>query len=265
VRLRQNVKNAEDILKGLINDPDLNQARDIELIPTDVPALAPVIIDQLGEITAALMNRSELREARLAIEQAQVAIGVAKNQALPRLDAVFRSIIDGLGKNPDKAFSQLSMNDFHEYFIAVEFEWPIGNRGPEAALRRARYQQAQAIAGQKAQIENGIVEVYRAIRDLQASYDQIGPSFRAAMASLNQLRAIQQRQETRSAPNLEVELNAHEALAGARGNLLRVLAEYNIGLVDLERRKGTLLHYNNVMIRGADGERYEKAYRAVQP
>ena len=254
VQQRSEVKNAEDALKSLINDPALNLSQDIEIIPTDVPTMEPLVIDQLGEVTAGLTYRAELNEAKVAIEQAQIGIGVAKNRALPRLDLLFRYIVDGLGPNADKAFSQLGEHDFHEYVVSVDFEWPIGNRGPEAALRRARLQQAQAIASHKVTIENVVTEVKRAIRDLQTSFDQIGPSYRAAKASEDQLRAIQQRQETRSPPNLEVELNAHEALAQARDALVQVLANYNVGLVNLERRKGTLLKYNNIIIQGADEE-----------
>ena len=83
----------------------------------------------------------------------------------------------------------MSNNDFTEWLVQLQFEWPIGNRGPEAALRRARLQQAQAIHAHRDAIEQVITEVNTAIRDLQTSYDQIGPSLRAAKASQEQLRA----------------------------------------------------------------------------
>lgn len=265
IQERNAVKNAEDALKNLINDPDLNQATDIEIVPVDTPSSETVMIDELGEVAAALTHRSELHEAKLAIQQAQLGIGVAKNQAMPRLDLLFRYIVDGLGSNADRAFSQMSENDFNEYVTALEFEWPIGNRGPEAALRRARYQQAQAIAAHRAQIENIITEVRKAIRDLQTHYETVSPSYRAARASEDQLRAIQSREESRSPPSLEVELNAHEALAGAREALVRSLANYHLGLINLERQKGTLLHYNNVVIEGIEAADHTRRFEALGP
>ena len=265
IQERNAVKNAEDALKNLINDPDLNQATNIEIIPIDTPSSETVMIDETGEVTAALTHRSELHEAKLAIQQALLGIGVAKNQALPRLDLLFRYIVDGLGSNADRAFSQMSENDFNEYVTALEFEWPIGNRGPEAALRRARYQQAQAMAAHRAQIENIITEVKKAIRDLQTHYETVGPTYRAARASEDQLRAIQKREESRSPPSLEVELNAHEALAGAREALVRSLANYHLGLINLERQKGTLLHYNNVAIEGIEAADHTRRFEALGP
>lgn len=265
VRFSNDVKNAEDALKRLLNDPELNQAADIEIIPTQTPAMSPIVLDQLGELTAALQNRTELREAKLRIQQAQISIGVAKNQALPRLDLLFRYIVDGLGANMDRAFSQLSEHDFNEYVLQLQFEWPIGNRGPEAALRRSRLQQAQAIAAHRDAIEQVITEVNTAIRDLQTSYDQIGPSYRGARASQEQLRATVLRGENLTPEQLQVELDANESLAGARTTLVQVIAEYNIAMINLERRKDTLLDFNNIKIRGIDEDKYVQPYKPIGP
>ncbi len=265
IRFRNDIKNAEDALKRLLNDPELGQAEDIEIVPSDQPAITPVIVDQLGELTAALNNRAELHEAKLTIQQAQIAIGVAKNQALPKLDLLFRYVVDGLGPNTDRAFKQMADHDFTEYVLQLQFEWPIGNRGPEAAIRRARLQQAQAIAAHRDAIEQVITEVNTAIRDLQTAYDQIGPSIRGARASQEQLRATILRGERRDPPTLEVELTAHETLAGQRQQLLQVLADYNIALINLERQKGTLLDYNNIVIRGANEEKFLEPLQPFGP
>lgn len=249
IRLRNEVRNAEDALKALVNDPKFNLSKDVEIVPIDVPLIEAVMVDKMGEAAAALEHRAELNEARLAIEKAQIGVGVAKNQALPRLDLLFRYTVDGLGTNADKAFSQLVNHDFTEYYTAIEFEWPIGNRGPEAKLRQARLRQAQAIVAYRAQIENVIAETLKAVRDMQTSYEQIGPSLRSAQASVDQLRATQERMIKRDPPNLQVELDAHQALASARDQLLQVVVNYNLALTNLERRKGTLLEYYNIRMR----------------
>ncbi len=256
-----NMHSAEVFLKGIINDPALNQVVDVDIIPTDTPTLEPLMLDQLGELSAALTHRAELHEARLAIEQAQIAIGVAKNQALPQLNLLFRYVVDGLGGTPHSAFSQLSDHDFTEYVVGLEFEWPIGNRGPEAALRRARLQQAQAIAAHRTQIELVITEVKQTILDLQSNFEQVGPNFRAARAAFDQLRATRAKMERRDPANLNVELTANQDLASARLGLLQAIVDYNVNIVDLERRKGTLLRFNNVVICGGEDESYQKPYR----
>ena len=72
-------------------------------------------------------------------------------------------------------------------------------------------------------------------------------------------------QERLDPPSLQVELDAHEALAGARDGLLTVLSNYNIALSDVERRKGTLLEYNNIVIRGVDNESSQDPYQPYKP
>jgi outer membrane protein TolC len=184
---------------------------------------------------------------------------------MPRLDLLFTYIIDGLGSNASRAFSQLSENDFNEYVVGLQFEWPIGDRGPEAAIRRARLQQAQAIASVRAQIELTISQVKQTMFDLQSTFLQINPNFNAARASFAQLEAIRAKMEKRDPASLEVELTADQKLATSRQQLVTALADYNISIVDLERQKGTLLRYNNIIIRGADDENCQKPCAPSMP
>lgn len=264
VALTKRVRDAEDALKRLMNDPEMDLSKDVGIIPVDLPLIEPVVLDQIGEIAAGLSNREELREAKLAIEKAEIGIGVAKNQALPKLDLLFRYVVDGLGTNSDRAFSQLSENDFHEYVVGLQFEWPIGNRGPEAKLRQARLQQAQAIAAYRDLIENVILEVQQAIRMIQSEYEQVGPSYRWVTSSEEWAEATKARQERRDAPNLQIELDSYESLSMGRRQLLDSLVRYNVALSNLERQKGTLLEYNNIVIRGAEDPKQMSPYRPVQ-
>lgn len=262
---KANVRNAEDALKAIMNDPDLNMATQVEIIPTDEFALDPILLDRLGEVQAALDWRPELKQARLQIEKARVTIGAAKNQALPKFDVVFRYIVDGLGADWSRAFKQMSHNDFTEYYVGVEFEWPIGDRGPEAVVRRARLQQAQAITSQAAQIEQIINEVLHAVREVQVAYEQLPSYLRSAQASEDQLRATIARQLAKDPANLEVELNATESLAAARDSLVSILSNYNTSIVSLEQKKGTLLKYNNIELRDPEQGRPATADWIPQP
>jgi outer membrane protein len=257
----ERVWDAEDALKRLMNDPGLNLSQNVGIIPVDAPTIEPIMFDELGEVTAGLSSREELHEAKLAIEKAQLGIGVAKNQALPKLDLLFRYVVDGLGTNADRAFSQLSENDFHEYVVGLQFEWPVGNRKAEAVLREARLQQAQAIAAERDVIENVIMEVKQAIRAIETDYDQIGPSARWVTAAAEWVEATKARQERRDPPTLQVELDGYDALQISRRALLDSLVNYNVALVNLERAKGTLLDYNNIVIRPAENENGMNPYR----
>jgi outer membrane protein TolC len=248
VRVKQSVLNAEDNLKNFLNDPSLNLVDGVEIVPNEFLTAEPITLDRLAELQSALDNRQELKEAELGIESAQINVGVAKNQALPRFDVVFDYTYDALGKSQHDSFQNLSDFDFHNYRVQLQFEWPIGNRGARAALIRARRQHAQALAALKQQIEVIILDVNVAIRELNTNYEQIGANLTSVQSQIEQVEAIRERAERMDPDQLNRELGAIQGIASARRNLLLALQNYNVAISRLERAKGTLLDYDDVVV-----------------
>ena len=211
----------------------------------------------MAQVQSALDNRSELREAKLTVENARVNVGVAKNQALPRLDVTFEAQLTGLGPNSHQAFRQLGEFDFLDYLVVVNFEWPIGNRAARALWRQARLQYAQAATFVRQTIEDVVADVNSAIRRLYTEYDQLAPRAKSTASQLEFLESIQARETTKNAEQLNTELSAQGSLANERLNLLQSLVDYNRAITNLERAKGTLLEYNNVLLE--DGVTDEEA------
>lgn len=245
---RANVLDAEDKLIAIMNDPDINLADSLELIPRDLPLAERVVVDRLAEVQSALDNRTELREQQLRVANAQVLVGQAKNQELPRFDLTFRTTYHGLGGTADRSFDEVTTGNFIEYFIGVDLEVPVGNRARRAARRRAELQHEQAVAQLRQTFEDVILDVNLAVRRLETSYDQIGPAFESAEAREQEVRSIVARAERKDHNTLINELNSRRNLAVTRRAMLSALVDYNIALIDLERAKGTLLQYNNVVI-----------------
>jgi len=214
----------------------------------DFPDQSPVVLDRLSEVQLALDHRPELHEAKLTVKKAKIAVGQAKNQALPQADLTFRYTVDGLGESAHDAFSEVTKNDFHTYFISVQLELPIGNRARRAAERRSRLQHSQAVAQLKKVFEDVIFDVNIRVRAVQTSYDQIQPEFESVEASDDQVAAIRARAEAKNFVQLNQELNALQALAASRRSLLRSLIDYSVAIVDLERAKGTLPEYDNIVL-----------------
>ena len=258
VRVLNEVRNAEDILIALMNDPTVDLADDVEVIPANpsdgrTPVVLPhkhVGIDRIAEVQAALDHREEVAEAKMQIDNAKIVVGAVRNDALPRVDLLFQYAVDGLGKSADRSFDEVTKNDFHEYFVGVEVELPVGNRARRAAERRARLQHAQAIAGLKQIFEQVILDVDVAARQLTTGYDVLQPNFASMEASEDRLESTVVRAERKDFLQLNQELNSHNALAATRRTLLDSLVDYNLALVELEQAKGTLLEYDGVSITG---------------
>ncbi len=248
INRRANVFNAEDRLIAVLNATDMNLADGTEIVPEDLPLTPRLVVDRLAEVQAALDHREEIKEQELRVANTELLVGRARNEELPRFDLTFRTTYDGLAQNADRSFDELSRTNFIEYFIGVEFELPIGNRGPRAAHLRAKLQHQQQIAQLKSTIEKVILDVNLTVRTMDTAYDQILPSFEAAQAREREVESIVARAERKDINTLTTELNARQSLAAARRAMLGAVVEYNIAIVDLEKAKGTLLQYHNVVI-----------------
>ncbi len=247
------VMDAEDRLKNLMNDPALLLSNNIELVPTEQPFLAPVALDHFAEVRTAIEQRSEVRQARQRIDLQRINTHVAKNAILPKLDLSFQYEVQGLGDTADNSFDNLTTNRFISYTVGVSFEYNFGERAARAAHRRAELQESQAIVALK-QITDAIVqEVNNTIRQLRVRYEQVLPALTAVTASERNLRSLQARTQRIDPTFLQTELQTVEKLASDRTTLLQVLIEYNVGIVQLEKAKGTLLDYNNVAVTDETG------------
>ncbi len=248
LRVLSNVRNAEDQLLSLLNDPELSLMDDVEILPEGLPVFPPIRVDRIGELQTALENRSEIREAELLVSNALSSIGQARNQTLPRLDLRFNYAVDGLGKSADRSFDEVTKNDFNEYTIGIEFEVPIGNRAAKSRLMRARLTLAQAEAELKRRTEEVITQVSVGVRNLDTNWNVLLPRLESVEAGVRQVQAIDARAERKDFAQLNAELGALNGLAGGRRQLLQALIDYHIAVIDLEAAKGTLLQYNNVII-----------------
>lgn len=248
VRRRATVFDAEDRLIAIMDDPEINLADELELIPEDFPVLERTAVDRLGEVQAALDNRTEIKEQDLRIASAKILEDRAANAEWPRLDLSLRVTFDGLSGTADRSFDEVTRGKFIEYYVGVEFEVPIGNRGPRAARQRARLERTQAVARLRDLLEGIILDVNLAVRRMETSYDQIGPNFESAQSREREATSLIARAERKDHNTLISELGAWQGLANIRRAMLNAMVEYNIAIVDLERAKGTLLQYNNVVI-----------------
>jgi len=142
--------------------------------------------------------------------------------------------------------------------VQLEYEIPFGNRLARSVLRRAQLQRSQAIEGYIQQIKLIEQEVSTALREVDTSYNEIIKRREAVFRSKDSLRAIQQRREADEALTptfVQLELDSQQTYANARAEEAQAIRSYNVGISRLERAKGTLLRYNNVVMQEAQLQR----------
>ena len=155
---------------------------------------------------------------------------------------------NGLASSAYRAFSDSTTYNFIEYLISIQFRLPIGNRGPRAQTKIAELLYSQDAALLRDLYDRVVLDVNARIRKLNTNFAQIASSFESAEARDREVESIVARAERKDMNTLNSELAARRQRAVARTAMLNSMVEYNIAIIELERAKGTLLRYNNVVL-----------------
>lgn len=254
VEAQNRLKGLSNAIKRRVNDPALNAASAPVILPEDKFLDAPIKFDLVEQIEAGLANRAELAQQRIRIDSATVVYKAAQNNILPSLNLVGSIGTKGAGDHFRPALNH-SLVDFsaREYAIGFQFEVPLGNREARAIKRRTQLQRQQAIDQYQDLIEQVCQEVKDAHDTVYSGWERMRATRQSLYASEEWLAAIVQQQNVGGKvldPDfINRKLSAQENVAQARREFARAAADYNVGIATLEKAKGTLLKYDNVIMK----------------
>ncbi|MBN1435868.1 MAG: TolC family protein [Sedimentisphaerales bacterium] len=246
-----NVLSQQDRLLESLNDPELPVGSTYEIVPTDRPVQIECEIDEVAALQTALQLRPEIIAQRIRLETAGIALDVAQNQTLPRLDLFASQEISGAGHAEHSAWDQQMTNETIDYTVGVSFEVPIGNRAALAGLQRSQSEQQQEVARLESIRQQVLTEVQIAVSSMRYAQQEIAARTTAALAEFHTLEAYRTQIEAEVGANpgfLDRNLRAQERLANALLTLSQVVSRYNLSIMETQRAQGTLLQYNNVQI-----------------
>jgi outer membrane protein TolC len=211
----------------------------------------PVEYSLLDAVSTALQKRPVLQQALLEIKNASIRQRVADNARLPQLDLNATLGINGLGINDAaSAIEDTDEANFIDYVLGATFQYPIGNRGPEAQYNRRRLQGRQNVLTYRDRAQQVVLDVKNALRELVQAYELIGSNRAARRAAADSLRAIESQEEAGAALTpqflLDLKLETQRRLAEAQVAEARALADYNTAIARLYRAMGTLLDRNGI-------------------
>jgi outer membrane protein TolC len=141
--------------------------------------------------------------------------------------------------------------DFLNSSLGLEFEVPIGNRAALAISRRVRLQRLQAVEQYRNLLSQVTVDVTTAYREINTTWNEIVDRRRARLAAEDALAAIGERRragEPLTPTFVQLELDTQQQLTNAQAEEAGAISNYNIAISRLERAKGTLLRFNNVVM-----------------
>jgi len=256
VRARNRAADDADSLKRLLSAPEMPVEGEAEVIPIQQPRFFVVEVDRSAAMAHALTQRPELVRARRLIDMQRIRVEAADRQRLPRLDALLRYTLNGLGNDLGASMGTQDFRDPVTWVAGLELEWPIGNRTAQAELRRRRIDYEQTLLQADRLTEEVLQEVSLAVRSVRQGRDEIESTLQALDAARTVLEGEHTRLELQPMDRRSNDelLRAQTELAQTRQDHLMALLNFNLALTELSRAQGTLLADQNIEVIWPEGD-----------
>jgi outer membrane protein TolC len=251
IRAHKVIQDVQDHLARLVNDAQINVVSDLEIVPITELISTQVRLDAADKLLTALRHNPVLEQARLAIDAADIAVRVAFNQALPRLDLTASTSLQGLDETANRAEESMETGNYASYGFGLTGEYPLGNRAGAAELRRQRLGRLKAITEMQNAADQVALDVRERIRQIDTVYREMEAQRAAVAAAKAQLKGLEDTERIRGqlTPEfLQVKLAAQEAVASGERAELQAIVQYNTALADLDRATGTMLEVHRLKV-----------------
>ncbi len=254
--------------RGALLDREAGFLNLLGLPPSNPPRVVPMTPAQEGRIESqwqpllnlAVENRPDLVELALILEADQQRLLQARNNALPRLDAVALYRWNGLeGRTPDRRLVSSEPGEFTDWQLGVNFSVPLGLRQARAGLRQQELLILRDEASLQQGIHNAVHVLATRIRNLDRFYAQY-LAFQAAREAARENLKAQWARVTTGQANTNI-INLLQAITDW-GNAVsaeaQALTSYNTELASLELETGTILESHGIRF-------HEEKYGSIGP
>ncbi len=232
--------------------------------PVDEPTVARVRYDWEEVKAEGLARAPELRKQKWMVKKRELELIAQRNYLKPQVDLEGLYRFHGLGhdlvdpsNNRNNAFGSLTSGDYQNWGLGIKSSIAIGFRREMAAVRNAEL----ALARERAVLQEQELELVHNLSDLYRDLDR---THKLIETYLDKLRASRKQVAAVNASflmgktSLYEVLQAQQELATTETQYYRTVIDYNLAIVNLNFRKGSLLEYNGVTL--SEGPWANKAY-----
>ena len=251
IRARRAVRAASDRLKQLMNDPEMSLSGESVLLPTNELLDQPITYNLRESLLTAIENRPEIDRAALAIADSDIRIAFQDNERLPVLDLNAQAAFLGLDDSLSESYGEVGDLNFIDYVLGLAFQYPLGNRGADANYRRARLERSASILNYRNAVQEVVLDVKSALRNVLANYELIGATRSFRVAQAENLRALLVEEETLAGLTpefLDLKFQRQEGLAIARRQEIDAIASFDRAVSTLYRAMGVGLSMKNIQV-----------------
>lgn len=250
-----NIRAAEDALRTLIMNPSQPDFWSVRLEPSEQPTLSSEPINVDAAVTNALANRVDIAQLRKRIEETDIGMRFLRNQKLPAIDLQANyglvgtagtqrefDFSSGLLPPPILRESQRSFsdalrdvfgNEFRSWSFAVNFSYPLGTSGAEAALAQSRLERQQQNTALRELEMLVVASVRDAARNVETALQRVTSTRKARELAEQRLQAEEKRLAVGLSDTFR-SVQAQRDLSLARTSELNAIIAYNRALIDFE-------------------------------
>ncbi len=228
----------------LLNSSGDESAWNRELTLSDAPELPALKLDSVAShVKVALVERSDLNEARLQVKQGNLDIVRTRNGLLPRLD-LFLSLG---GSRYANSFSNQNDEDGSEtsYTIGLTFEMPLGNRDARAEHERATLSLEQTKAALRNMEQLVQVDVRSAYVDVQSAEERVKAT-KATRELREKTLGIEEEKFRVGRSTSFLVSQARRDVVASQIAEVEAVVRYRRALLDLYRLEGSLLQRRGI-------------------
>jgi outer membrane protein TolC len=259
-----NVKNAEDLLKSMINLPQLDW--NYKIIPTDKPTFKKKEITLEEALKIAFDRRPELKQLKIDIETRDLDLNYAKNQLLPSLNLVasFWSpglsgdrliylnnnpftgiVVDRIQGGKNEALNEAFKFKYKNWSVRLDFTLPISNLISRANFAKAKIALEQVQLQLKNLEQSIYLEVRNALREVETNRKKVEAYRKSRELAEKKLEAEEKKLSVGLSTNFQV-LQYQRDLANQLSLELKAIIDYNLSLAKLQKVLGTILEEKNI-------------------
>jgi outer membrane protein TolC len=243
IAAKANVLQREAALRNVLGLPAYDSSH---LVPITPPSKERLVFDWRATLQLAEQNRPDLIELKLILEADQQQLLIARNQALPRVDAVSLYRWNGLeGTMPNGGHTSNSRGEATDWTLGVNFSVPLGLRQARAQLR----QRELIIARDRANLEQGLHNSLHLLALSVRNLDQYFEQYLAFGETRDAARDNLEQQMARYRAGLTQYINVLQAIVdwgSAVSSEAQSLALYNTELAGFEQQTGTILEAHGI-------------------
>lgn len=237
-------------LKVLLNDPDLELASTMLLVPETRPELVRFDFDRELLVRKALAGRLELLELELKLAADLVKIDYLENQTLPLFMLEYSyAPLGQSGSGFGSSWNDTFGGPYEEWYVGARFEVPLTNQARRSKLERAIQERQQRLASRQLREITVRREILDALDQLQQNWQRILAS-RQNVAVAGILYDAERRQFDEGLRTMTEVLEALTRLGEAQIREVKAIVDYQAAQIDLAFATGTLLGYGRVVFTG---------------